>query len=368
MRTSAATLTVQYAPVVSGSPSNSTVSVGGTATFTAAANANPAPTVQWQVSTNGGTAWANISGATSTTYSFTATAGQDGNQYRAVFINNLGSAATGVATLRVNQGPAVTGQPASVTTNSGSTATFTAVASGSPAPTVQWQKNSGSGWSEISGATSASYTTPTLTNGDTGTQYRAVFTNNLGTATTNAATLTIAVVANVSRAAVGWGTQLANLVDMGDGRLLPAGRTTDIPWLGINKILITLDQAIGSLTAGNITLQSAGGYSYSVTSVSPVNGSGGTIWTINLGGSGLANPDKVTVTVGGPSVASYSKRLDVLPGDVNDDGLVSSLDQLLVSRGLTGQYIAFYDIDGTGTLTTDDVSAIRSRIGNRLPR
>ena len=368
VRTSAATLTVQYAPVVSGSPSNSTVSVGGTATFTAAANANPAPTVQWQVSTNGGTAWANISGATSTTYSFTATAGQDGNQYRAVFINNLGSAATGVATLRVNQGPAVTGQPASVTTNSGSTATFTAVASGSPAPTVQWQKNSGSGWSEISGATSASYTTPTLTNGDTGTQYRAVFTNNLGTATTNAATLTIAVVANVSRAAVGWGTQLANLVDMGDGRLLPAGRTTDIPWLGINKILITLDQAIGSLTAGNITLQSAGGYSYSVTSVSPVNGSGGTIWTINLGGSGLANPDKVTVTVGGPSVASYSKRLDVLPGDVNDDGLVSSLDQLLVSRGLTGQYIAFYDIDGTGTLTTDDVSAIRSRIGNRLPR
>ena len=349
------------APLVTSNPAGVTVNAGATATFTAAGIGNPAPTVQWQVSTNGGTTWANIAGATSATYSFTAAAGNDSSQYRAVFMNSLGSAASSAATLRVNQAPAITGQPTSVITNTGTTATFTAAATGTPTPTVQWQVNSGGGWSDISGATSTSYST--LASGNSGSQFRAVFTNTLGTTTTNPATLTIGVVATVSSTSVGWGTQTASLVDMGDGRLLPATRVNTIPWLSINKITLTLDQSIASLTAGNITITSAGGFTYSVSSVS----GSGTTWTINLGGTGLANADKVTVTVSNASVASFSKRLDVLPGDVNDDGLVSSLDQLLVSRGLTGTYIVFYDIDGTGTLTSTDTSLIKARIGNKLP-
>ncbi len=351
------------APLVTSNPSGSTVNGGSTASFTASAIGNPTPTVQWQVSSNGGTTWANISGATNATYSFTAVAGNEGNQYRAVFINSLGSAASTAATLHVNQAPVVNSNPLNVSANSGSMATFSAAATGSPVPTVQWQKNTGTGWNDIAGATSISYTTPSLTPGDTTSQYRAVFTNTFGNATTSAATLTIGVVANISSTSVGWGTQTASLADAGNGRLLPAGRTTDIPWLGINKLTITLDQAVASLTASNVTLKSAGGFSYSVSSVT----GSGTTWTINLAGSGLANPDKVTVTVGSSSVASYSKRLDVLPGDVNDDGLVSSVDQLLVSRQLTVGYIAFYDVDGTGTLTSADVNLIKTRIGNRLP-
>ena len=85
------------------------------------------------------------------------------------------------------------------------------------------------------------------------------------------------------------------------------------------------------------------------------------------GGAGLANADRVTVTVGNSSLASFSRRLDVLPGDVNDDGLVTSLDQLLVSRGLSGAYITFYDVDGNGSLTSNDVSLIKTRIGTKLP-
>ena len=97
-----------------------------------------------------------------------------------------------------------------------------------------------------------------------------------------------------------------------------------------------------------------------------ISGSG-TSWTINLANGGIVNPDKLTVTVANSSLATFSKRLDVLPGDVNDDGLVSSLDQLLVSRQLTGAYIAFYDVDGSGSLSADDVNKIKTRIGNRLP-
>ena len=50
--------------------------------------------------------------------------------------------------------------------------------------------------------------------------------------------------------AVTWGTQTATLQTAADGlRLLPAGRTTDIPWLGIDKLPITLSQAY-TLSAG----------------------------------------------------------------------------------------------------------------------
>lgn len=89
--------------------------------------------------------------------------------------------------------PGVTVDPSSDTVFEGSTITFTASATGQPSPTVQWQLSTdgGSNWSDIGGATSTSYTTPTLTNADDQNQYRAVFTNALGTATTNAATLTV---------------------------------------------------------------------------------------------------------------------------------------------------------------------------------
>lgn len=66
------------------------------------------------------------------------------------------------------------------------THTFTATASGSPTPTVQWQSSpDNSAWTNISGATSTSYlatSTPC-----TPIYLRAVFTNTNGTATTNSA-------------------------------------------------------------------------------------------------------------------------------------------------------------------------------------
>ena len=362
--TAAATLGVQnYAPIVTGNPTATTVNAGATATFTAAGIGNPAPTVQWQISTNGGSSWSNISGATSTSYTTgVLTAADGGMQYRAVFINSLGSAATSTATLKVNQAPTITGQPASVISNSGTTATFTASATGTPTPTVQWQvSTNGTNWSDISGATSTSYSV--VATGNSGSQYRAVFTNTVGTVTSSTATLTIAAVAQVSSTSIGWGTQAANLVDAGNGRLLPVARVNTIPWLGVNKITLTLNNPIASLSAGDISFQSAAGLSYSVQSIS----GSGTSWTINLANGGIVNPDKLTVTVANSSLATFSKRLDVLPGDVNDDGLVSSLDQLLVSRQLTGAYIAFYDVDGSGSLSADDVNKIKTRIGNRLP-
>ena len=60
-------ITVNRAPAVTTEPANQSVNAGDTATFTAAASGYPTPTVQWQVSTNGGSSFSNIGGATSTT-------------------------------------------------------------------------------------------------------------------------------------------------------------------------------------------------------------------------------------------------------------------------------------------------------------
>jgi hypothetical protein len=180
------------APLVTTQPTSSAVTAGATASFSAAGSGTPTPTVKWQVSSNGGVDWTDISGATSTTYSFSATSADNANQYRAVFTNTYGTANSDAATLTVNAAPAITTQPTNQTAAPGSTATFTAAASGTPTPTVKWQVDTGSGFSDIAGATSMTYTTGTLSSAENGYQYRAIFTNGIGSdATTNSATLTV---------------------------------------------------------------------------------------------------------------------------------------------------------------------------------
>jgi hypothetical protein len=76
---------------------------------------------------------------------------------------------------------------------SGSTATFVAAAEGIPTPTVQWEVNDGTGWTQIPGATDLSYTTPATTASMNGWQYRAEFTNEFDYATSDAALLTVTV-------------------------------------------------------------------------------------------------------------------------------------------------------------------------------
>ncbi len=189
---SAATLTLGSAPNITSSPGNQTTIAGQTASFFASASGNPAATVQWQLSTDGGNTFKNITGATSTTLSFTATVADDGSEYQAVFTNSIGTAITSPATLTVNLAPSITGNPSSQSVTSGQTATFTASASAEPTASVQWQISTDGGqtFTDITGATSTtlSVTASSANNGD---EYQALFTNSLGTATTSAASLAV---------------------------------------------------------------------------------------------------------------------------------------------------------------------------------
>jgi uncharacterized repeat protein (TIGR03803 family) len=101
-------LVVPLPPSIRMNPASQTVTLGQNPQFTVAANGTPAPTYQWQVSTTGGSVWANLSdavpysGVTTTTLTITrATLGLTGNQYRAVATNASGAATSAVATLTV---------------------------------------------------------------------------------------------------------------------------------------------------------------------------------------------------------------------------------------------------------------------------
>jgi uncharacterized repeat protein (TIGR01451 family) len=189
---STASTSIAVAPAVTAQPNPQVVCELQSVTFTAGASGVPAPTVQWQVSTNNGADFTNVSGATSLTLTFPSAATQNGYQYRAVFTNLASTATTNAVMLTVNTLPLVTSHPSTQAVCENASVTFTAAAIGSPVPTVQWQVSTdgGANYANIVSATSTSYT-HTATSVENAYRYRAVFTNLCSTATTTAAILTV---------------------------------------------------------------------------------------------------------------------------------------------------------------------------------
>jgi hypothetical protein len=178
---------VGVAPSIVQQPADRYVAVPQTATFTAAADGIPAPSFQWQRSNDGGTSWADISGATSASYATPATQPTDnGARFRALASNGVGSATTSAAQLTVNgPAPVIVTQPSNATAIAPATASFTVVATGEPALTFQWQRSldGGTTWTNVtlgSGWSEATYTTPATSHADNATLYRVRVENSAG--------------------------------------------------------------------------------------------------------------------------------------------------------------------------------------------
>ena len=90
--------------------------------------------------------------------------------------------------------PVITIQLNSSSVTSGSAASFSVVASGTAPFTYQWRKDG----SSISGATSSTYSISSTSRSDAGS-YTVVVTNSVGSATSNAATLTVTAAATAPR-------------------------------------------------------------------------------------------------------------------------------------------------------------------------
>ena len=75
----------------------------------------------------------------------------------------------------------------------------------------------------------------------------------------------------------------------------------------------------------------------------------------------------MTLSIASSSVATYTRRLDVLPGDVNDDGAVNTTDGLLILRNETPIHSVFDDLNGDGVVNIADFNLYRPKIGTVLP-
>jgi subtilisin-like proprotein convertase family protein len=138
------TINTVIPPIVVTQPVNRTICQNGNTTFTITDNAPlPAPTYQWQISTNGGTTWTNLSnvppfsGVTTTTLTLTTTGIiYNGNLFRCSVSNICGTTNSNSATLTVNPIPVVNSGP------SGFCAPVTLTANGN-ANTWSWSPATG---------------------------------------------------------------------------------------------------------------------------------------------------------------------------------------------------------------------------------
>lgn len=203
IESSVATLTVEpavvaVAPSVTEQPQNVTEVEGGTAVFSAAATGTPDPSVRWESSADG-EHWAPVAGAASASLELhELILGQSGTRFRAVFTNEAGSATTEPAVLTVTVAQTapvqITLSPVSQSIEAGEPVTFTAAATGAPAPAAQWQRSTdGTTWVDLRGATASSYTVDSVSAGLDGARYRAVFSNASSPEGVQTAAATLAV-------------------------------------------------------------------------------------------------------------------------------------------------------------------------------
>jgi len=172
---SAPVIDIQPAPVgaVAGNSASFSVSVSGTAPFS----------FQWYKD------GANLSGATSSSYSLSAVATGDAGSYTVKVSNSTGSVTSNAAALTVTAAPiapTITKQPAAYTVAPAQPATFTVEATGTGTLSYQWYKAS----VPITNATAASFTIAACTTADAST-YSVTVYNSVGSVTSKGASLVV---------------------------------------------------------------------------------------------------------------------------------------------------------------------------------
>jgi hypothetical protein len=91
------------------------------------------------------------------------------------------------------------------------------------------------------------------------------------------------------------------------------------------------DISVAGITGGNygpVTVSGSGTSNLNITFAKPVSG-----------------PDRVTLTIANAQIVPFTGRLDILPGDVNDDGVVNTTDGVLILNNTTPAHAYQVDYD-----------------------
>lgn len=169
-------------PTITEQPVSQSVIVGGDATFHVSADGASPFTYQWRKD------GVPLGAASSSTLFLGGVAADEGGPLDVVVSNAYGSITSAVATLTVVFPPSITTQPVGQVVALGTAVTLSVVADGTDPFTYQWLNSTGA----IPNATNASYTIDSATTNVPGDYYVAV-ANAYGTATSQAATLTVYV-------------------------------------------------------------------------------------------------------------------------------------------------------------------------------
>ncbi|MBL0744322.1 immunoglobulin domain-containing protein [Chryseolinea lacunae] len=175
------TITVLDPPAITAQPTaTQSICEGSNASFSVTATGS-ALTYQWHK--NG----VNIPSANASTYSIPNIATADGATYTVTVSNACTSVTSNGSVLTVWEKPEITVNPSSATLCAGNSASFTVNPGVTTSPGYQWYK----GAAIIGGATSATYTIPTINAASAGT-YSVVVSGSCGpSATSTNATLTV---------------------------------------------------------------------------------------------------------------------------------------------------------------------------------
>ena len=299
------TLNVNTGAGIGTHPSDQTVLIGGTATFTVVATGTPSPTYQWERQAAGSFFFSPISDGgnysgtqTATLFVSNVSAGMNGDKFRVIVNNGIGSAVTSnQATLIAAQSPAITSvaQATFVVNQAG---TFTITSTGSPAPTYSVTGGTFPPWASLNTTTGLISGTPTSTVGSP-FSFTLQASNGVGVAATQAFVLTV----SLADAAAAISTQPTDLtVQFGQSAVFTAAATgTPTPTLrwqrqpsGTNGYVDLSDDGMYSGTTTNtltILAPAAGmsGDRFRLVATNTVNtipvtaASNGALLTVNIG-------------------------------------------------------------------------------------
>ena len=121
-----------------------------------------------------------------------------------------------------------------------------------------------------------------------------------------------------------------------------------------------------ALDSGDVTVSSAIGVNYGPATVS----GSGTSYIISLA-QPINQADLVTITIASATIVTFTRRLDVLPGDFGDYGVVNAADLI----GVRNEWLrldgavptVFGDINGDGVVNATDYMDVLERLHTRLP-
>jgi hypothetical protein len=277
------------APSILTQPRSQAVVAGGTATFWAAAAGTAPLSYQWQF--NGTT----IASATATNLVLSSLQASDGGGYTVAVTNLYGAVTSAVAVLTVLVPPAIVTQPQSATNVFGTTATFSATATGNPPPAYQWQFNglNLTDGGRVSGAATNVLNIAGVQPADGG-GYVLVASNVAGVATSTVAVLSLAGPPMITN------QPASQSVVLGANAALTVAAAGTQPfsfqWLFNGSPLPGATSATLGVT--NVQLSDGGGYLVVVTNVYGSATSSVAVLTVLVPPTITAQPQSLTVVTG----------------------------------------------------------------------